>query len=444
MQPSRRLYVATSIIVVVLMLSAHSFAQSTENVLYTFTGGSDGASPSTLIFDGSGNLYGAAYAGGNLTSCFGGCGTIFKLTPGTNGWTESTIYTFSGGSDGSYPFGALVFDAAGNLYGTTGAGGDLTDCAPSGGCGTVYILTPTGTGAWTHSVLHSFKGGSDGKWPLGGIVFDAAGNLYGTTEEGGGQIGGSCSYGCGTVFQLTPTTSGNWRESVIHVFGDNSKGANPGAGLIIDSAGSLYGTTYSGGNFNDPSCGNGCGLVFRLASSAGTWRESVLHAFTGGNDGGNPLSSVTFDSAGNLYGTTFSGGGVFKLTHGSKGGWIEATIHSFGIGWPHGGLPEAGVVFDLAGNLYGTTSAGGGQGSYGTVFELTPSSKGWTQNVLHTFTGSSDGGGSQAALTLDAAGNLYGSTSIGGVVNSSCPYGCGVVFEMTTTSSRSAGHLSSH
>jgi uncharacterized repeat protein (TIGR03803 family) len=433
MQPKKFSPVVALTTVVLVLSVASANAQSTENVLYTFTGGADGASPSALIFDAAGSIYGTAYNGGSRTNCFDGCGTIFKLTlASSGGWAQTVLYTFAGANDGAYPFGALTFDAAGNIYGTTGAGGDVTDCAPSGGCGTVFELTPTATGGWTETILYVFKGGSDGKWPLGGLVIDPSGRLYGTTEEGGDSTG--CGYGCGTAFELTPTSSGVWRETLIHVFGLSKSGASPSSGLIFDSTGDLYGTTYGGGNTSG--CGDGCGVVFKLGpATTGGWRESVLHTFTGGNDGGTPLGGVTFDNAGNLYGTTFNAGGVFKLTHGSLGGWIEGTIHAFGNGL-QGSDPMAGVAFDSAGNLYGTTMAGGGQGHYGTVFELKPSSNGWRQSVLHTFMGGNDGAAPQAGMILDAAGNLYGTTVIGGSIDGLCPYGCGVVFELSPVSAK--------
>jgi uncharacterized repeat protein (TIGR03803 family) len=428
----KKFLLVVALAVAAIFFSASAQAQFTETAIYTFAGGTDGMGPwAGLIFDSAGNLYGTTYDGGDTTCYYQGCGTVFKLTPTSGGsWTETVLYAFGGGSDGANPYGSLTSDAAGNLYGTTFYGGDTTACAPSAGCGTVFELTPTSGGGWTESIVYAFKGGKDGKMPTGGLIFDPAGNLYGMTEEGGGTACGG--YGCGTVFELTPSSSG-WKETVLHSFTGGKDGGVPVAGLIFDAAGSLYGTTFNGGS--NAVCYYGCGVAFKLTPSSVGWREGVLHTFTLGNDGGNPFGSLIFDGAGNLYGTTFSGGGVFKLTHGSGGGWIEGTIHSFGNKL-EGAVPMAGVVFDSAGNLYGSTSTGNGQSQFGTVFELTLTSKGWRQSVRHTFTGGGDGGGPQSGLIVDAAGNLYGTAGIGGTVGGGCQFGCGVVYELSPVSAK--------
>jgi uncharacterized repeat protein (TIGR03803 family) len=303
------------------------------------------------------------------------------------------LYSFTGG-DGSHPRAALIADAAGNLYGTTIRGG-------ANDAGTLFQLTPSGT----LNVLYSFSGGSDGALPFAGLIADAAGNLYGTTNGGGAG-------GQGTVFELDPSGT----LTVLYSFtGGND--ASPWAGLIADAAGNLYGTTEGG---------DGPGEVFQLTPS-GTL--NVLHDFTG-RDGAVPHGVLIADSAGNLYGTTHNGGTsgygtVFQLT---PSGALNV-LYSF-TGGSDGAYPEAGVIADMAGNLYGTTYGGGAAGQ-GTVFQLTPSG---ALNVLHSFTGGSDGGRPVADLLADAAGNLYGTTSSGGAT-ASCPGGCGTVFQLTVPAS---------
>ncbi len=270
-----------------------SFSQTKPNAFAPYSG---------LIFDPAGNLYGTTYSGGAS-----GSGSVYMLSPvAGGGWTDTVLYSFTGGTDGSQPYYAgVTLDAAGNLYGTTYHGGNLAGCGGTG-CGVVFKLSPGSGGSWEESVLYTFKGGKDGSFPRAGVIFDAGGNLYGTTSEGGNLT--ACSGGCGTAFELTPTVSGPWLETVLHSFNGASDGSSPHAALVFDSAGYLYGTNYWGGTA--PVCpAANCGTTFRLASStSGQWKERVLHAFTNGVDGGNPASNVTFDSAGNLYGTTFQGG----------------------------------------------------------------------------------------------------------------------------------------
>jgi uncharacterized repeat protein (TIGR03803 family) len=256
-----------------------------------------------------------------------------------------TLYRFKGRKDGSAPYAGLIFDKAGNLYGTTEFGGAY-------GKGTVFELTPNGDGTWTESVLHSFThDGKDGYAPIAGLVLDPAGNLYGTTLGGG-------AYGnYGTVFQLTPAGDGSWTESVLHSFA-RGDGIYPIARLIFDRAGDLYGTTGGDDAYER-------GTVFKLTPQQdGTWTESVLHAFNGA-DGRYPWAGVIFDAAGSLYGTTYHGGDhdafgtVFKLTRNKDESWTESVLHSFD--YADGSNPSAGVIFD-AGNLYGTTYNGGDGG----------------------------------------------------------------------------------
>ncbi len=411
-----------------LIATSNLHAATKEQVLHTFNGKKGGSdSYSSLISDSAGNLFGTTQRGGDLSVCDGaGCGVVFKLTPSANGkWKETVLYTFSGARDGGFPSSGLSFDPAGNLYGTTELGGNMsTRLCQESGCGVVFKLTPGSDGHWHHSVLHSFNG-KDGSSPLAGVIFDEPGNLYGTTAGGGD------AQGHGLVFELKSTTNGKWKETVLYRFTGGTDGALPYAGVIFDKNGNLYGTTDSGGDL--PDCnGFGCGLVFQLTPAAnGRWKENVLHTFTGGVDGSTPFDLV-FDTAGNLYSTTNSGGKLgngtaFQLSPSSGGGWKKTILHNFG-GAKDGGGPGAGLILDPAGNLYGTTIFGGrscGSGC-GIVFKLTPASNGhWSEHILYNFHGGNDGGGPSADLAIDSAGNLYGTTPLGGAHNA------GVVFEVS-------------
>ena len=399
------------IIILVSALAPDAWAQSKDKTLHKFTRGANGYTPyGGLIFDQAGNLYGTTASGGAS-----GLGTVFKLTPDSDGrWAETVIHSFGGGNDGVAPLATLTFDPAGNLYGTTFSGG-------ANSSGTVFQLTPNSDGSWTESVLYAFCSVSncgDGASPLDSLIFDDAGSLYGTTREGGSSSG--CNSGCGTVFKLAPNSDGSWTESVLYSF-CSVKGCRDGrtpyfAGVIFDQVGNLYGTTYYGGR--SAKCGGqGCGTVFKLAhNSDGSWTESVLHTFcflSGCRDGAGPLDSLISDQAGNVYGTTeFSdaGGLVFQLMPNADGSWKEKVLHSF-KGGRDGTVPEAPLTFDVAGNLYGTTFEGGQGGGAGVVFKLAPTSKGgWHETVLHAFR---DHPGSlpYAGVTFDAAGNIYGTTS---------------------------------
>jgi uncharacterized repeat protein (TIGR03803 family) len=358
---------------------------------------------------------------------------VAALVVAPGAWAASTfkiLHVFRRFSGGHNAMGTLVSDAAGNLYGTTFNGGFVSNTAFCGttseGCGVVFKLAPNPDGTWTEHVLHTFKGGSttDGGFPLAGVILDAAGNLYGTTFAGGSDASG-------TVFELMPNPDGTWTEHVLYSFMGGGDGAVPFAGVILDAAGNLYGTTYSGGSstcMND--WGPGCGVVFKLThKSDGTWTEHVLHRFTGGKDGGSPFAGVILDAAGNLYGTNT--GVVFKLAPNPDGTWTEHVLHSFTGG--DGANPGAGVIFDAAGNLYGTTTYGG-LSNVGVVFKLTHKSDGtWTEHVLYSFTGGGDGAYPWAGVILDATGNLYGTTYYGGVGNFG--QGNGVVFELTRSAS---------
>ncbi len=378
----------------VALLSGSAFA-SNEKVLHSFSGGTDGSYPvAAMVADPSGNLYGTTrYGGAN------GEGTVFELTNSKGVWNETILYSFAGGNDGASPAASIVFDAAGNLYGTTRLGGP-------DGAGTVFKLARI-NGSWQESVLYSFTGGNDGGSPQSALTI--VGNaLVGTTAQGGVSANG-------TVFGLRQV-NGQWRQEVLYSFaGGSGDGAYPYSTLILDKAGNIYGTTGSGGP-------NQAGSVFELSLSGGTWKEKVLYFFTGNLDGGSVNAGVIFDKAGNLYGMTTSGGKynsgtVFELTS-SNGSWNESVLYNF-TGGNDGGFPADAPVMDNNGSLFGTTFNGGFDG-YGTVFQLSPSAGAWTETVLYSFTGGNDGAFPQASALLTKTGLIStateGGTNFTGVV----------------------------
>jgi uncharacterized repeat protein (TIGR03803 family) len=423
---------ALALIALTFSLPAHAQV-GTETILYSFsdTGTSQYGPYSGLVFDPAGNLYGTTYYGGAANA-----GGVYMLSPVSGGgWQQTVIYSFTGGADGSKPYYAgVILDSAGNLYGTTYQGGKTANCSGAG-CGVVFKLAPISGGGWQESVLYTFTGGHDGAHPRAGLIFDAAGNLYGTASEGG-NFTNCASIGCGVAFKLTPTASGPWQETILHAFNGTTDGSSPHAGLIFDSAGNLYGTNYWGGA--SPSCpGANCGTAFRLAASTTfPWMLKVLHSFTNGVDGGNPPAGVVFDTAGNLYTPTFQGGHlsdcgglgcgtIIKLEPTSDGPWDGIVIRAFS--GADGINLVAGLIFDAAGNLYGTAPTGTGSHVDGIVFKFTPHPTGpWSQTVLHAFSGvKGDGKTPEAGVIFDAAGNLYGTASVAGTG------GGGVVFEVT-------------
>jgi hypothetical protein len=436
------------LLAVALTLAVPASAEWKEKVLYSFQGGAEAGSVPAggVVLDQQGNLYGVTSDGGG----------VYQLAPPAKkdgAWTESVLYVFKGNTegDGATPEGGLVIDAAGNLYGTTAYGG-TGNCKLLGilyGCGTVYELSPpaeTG-GAWTETILYSFPTAEQGYFPWGDLVLDKAGNLYGATSFGGGK-GTTCDefYGgqCGVVFKLSlpKNKGGAWTEKVLHNFAGGTDGANPNGGLILDGKGAIYGTTYSGGNQNCSYEGEiGCGTAFMLrppATKGGRWTESVIHRFNrSSSDGGNPMAGMIFDAEGRLYGTTLNGGPgpggiVFRLSLSEKSGsWTEAILYGFN-GDKGGYDPEGALIFDTSGNLYGTTYTGAA--ASGTVFQLRhPARNGgvWKLNLLHSFTGSSDGALPAASVVFDQMGNLYGTTTAGGTGTGCSFYGCGTVFEVS-------------
>lgn len=384
-------------------------APSTYTVLHIFSSGADGANPDAAVLLDRTGLYGTTYHGGGS----GDGGTVFKID---RAGQETIVHSFSGRfghyAGGEGPLAGLIRDAAGNIYGTTFLGGAVNLE------GTVFKLDPSGK----ETLLHSFTGSPDGQQPHAGLLRDSAGNLFGTTE-----VGGTCSYnvksGCGTVFKLDSAG----KVTVLHsfIFWD---GDQPSGGLVEDPAGNLYGTTSQGASSH--CAGQGCGTVFKLDTAG---NETVLHVFTNGKDGGHPDASLIRDAAGNLYGTTdsggtyVSGGTVFKMDTAGK----ETVLYNF-TGGTDGGSPTGSVIQDAAGNLYGTTEFGGDPSCHvygftcGTVFKLDTSGR---ETVLHSFTGPRDGALPMAGLTMDAAGNLYGTTDSGGTTTCFST-GCGVVFEI--------------
>jgi uncharacterized repeat protein (TIGR03803 family) len=360
----------------VFELSPNSSGGWTRTVLHKLQGGiTDGYRPEAgLVIDASGNLYGTTAYGGTHSD-----GTVFELSPASGGgWQETVLYSFATNAvDGVVPLSGLALDPSGNLYGTT--------FLSSGGQGAVFRLSPSSGGAWTESLIYNFLGGSDGANPLAGVILDSAGNLYGTTVAGG-------SRGSGVVYELSPASGGVWTEQLLYTFTDGSDGGQPSAGLVFDSSGNLYGTTKQAGNLTG--CSFGCGVVFELSpSSSGGWAENVIHTFQPGISkwgfygGGFPSTSLAFDAAGNLYGTTLFGGPstacsgegcgvVFKLSPNSTGGWTETALRSFDDG-TNGGELLSGITVAPNGNLFSTAYDGGNSSncsSYGcgVVFEITP------------------------------------------------------------------------
>ena len=437
-----------------LVAAPSAVAQSyLPNTLYSFGGSpANGVTPQAgLLIDSSGNLYGTTYSGGA-----NGYGTVFELVNSSGTYTEKVLYSFAASidpntgflvGDGAHPQAGLIMDSSGNLYGTTYQGGAI-------GAGTVFELVNS-SGSYSENVLYNFAPTvsgicvigcafvyiGDGAFPQAGLIMDSSGNLYGTTYTGGAN-------GYGTVFGLFKSSAGTYGEKVLYSFTSaNGDGAYPQAGLIMDSSGNLYGTTYQGGK-SSTTFASGAGTVFELVNSSGTYTEKVLYSFTGPTgDGANPEASLIMDSSGNLYGTTKYGGAgctnilgcgvVFELVN-SSGTYGEKVLYSFAPTVSNstlsgdGGIPQAGLVMDASGNLYGTTSRGGAN-DYGTVFDLVNSSGTYSESLLYSFTTcSNDGQRPSAGLVMDSSGNLYGTTTKGGT------YGAGTVLALTNFSGRAA------
>lgn len=424
---AKTLFLTFTLLLLSAVLPARLHAQ-TFAVLHTFTG-PDGAEPiGVLVLDGSGNIYGTTGIGGTGTKCpnfsNSGCGTAFVLNKTGK---EVGLYSFDG-ANGAGPYAGLLRDATGNLFGTTIAGGtDGQACggAQGFGCGVAFRLTKTGK-----EIVYKFKGTPDGYAPESLLVEDTAGNIYGTTYEGGADT-------LGAVFKID--TKG--KETILHSFAGPPEGGGDGAfsyeGVIMDAAGNLYGVTSGGGAY-------GAGVVYELAPGG---EETLLYSFTGFSDGSDPDSVLLLDSQGNLYGTTAGGGSspecfsingcgvVFELSPQSGGSWTETVLYTFCSlpGCADGQEPGSGpLVRDSGRNIYGTTVFGGKStvqcnGSCGVVFKLDSTGH---ETVLHSFTGGTDGAFPLAGLTMDSSGNLYGTTQAGGATCYTS-FTCGVVFKIT-------------
>lgn len=414
------------IIFAVAVLSPCAEGQ-TFKILHSFGGSGDGAWPvGGQVLDGQGDLFGVTQIGPSGNGCLGnsGCGTVYRLKPNADGtWTESVIHAFNG-IDAAFPFAAPILDPQGNLYGT--ADGHLG--GPPHFPAVVYQLSPGSNDTWAESILYQFLDPSD--IVPEALTFDSLGNVYGITEGGGMNDSGS-------VFSLD--RSSGWKERLLFSFDPPPyrSGISPHGAITFDGKGDLYGATILGGAYN-------CGVVYKLTRQASlSWKQIVLHDFACGLDGFYPIGP-TFGPDGSLYGVTQIGGPpshgadglygygtVFKLTPNSDGTWSKTTLYAFHGGASDGAYPQAELVFDRAGNIYGETDNGGNNSCMygcGTVFKLTPSAEGqWTESVLHFFTGGLDGSHPIGTLAIDGAGNLYGTATDGGLYNNN--YG-GVAWEI--------------
>ena len=405
-----------SLIAAIICFAAFTLPAQTQTfeVLHSFIGKGGGDDPhGGVSLDKAGNVYGTTFYGGffDAAPCAGhGCGIAFKLN---SAGQQTVIYSFQGRGSGDAPTAGLVRDAQGNLYGDTFEGGDVNHCEPPSGCGTVFKINTAGH----ETVVHKFEGGEDGMYPESTLILDAAGNLYGTTNGGG-------TGGQGIVFKIDPTGA----ETVLHAFAGRLDGSVSG-GLVEDAQGNLYGSTEFGGTAK--LCGgSGCGIVYKISPSG---QETILYNFSGGADGSEAGNSLVLDSEGNLYGTTGGGGDlscdkpfgcgvIFEIdTTGA-----ESVLYTFDDEIANGDDPVGGIVRDAAANFYGTTYFGGANGM-GEVFKVDPSGN---QTILHSFTGGADGAFPNTSLAMDAAGNLYGTTPAGGRPGCSGE-GCGVVFKIT-------------
>ena len=419
------LLVGRTLGIMTLLFVASAWAQSTEKVIFDL--GTPGAGGS-LIVDRQGNLFGTA------SGDPGQPGTIYEVKLSANGtWRHYVLYRFLGGNDGKHPNAGLIFDNTGNLYGTTQVGGaNACPYSSTSTCGTVFELSPTPSGGWTETQLYNFVGGggnnTDGENPNGGLVADAAGNLYGTTASGG-------NYYHGTIFRLTPESNGTWTESVLYRFSGGVDGAGP-SGLVRDSKGSLYGFTRGGGVTQG-------GTIFELSPNPdGTWTYQLLYTFcsrTNCSDGDEP-TGIALDSQRNLYGFTNYGGSVpcfdadsgcgtlFKLVRGTSGSWVFHLLHTFCklSACLDGAFPYGSPTQAPDGTLYGLAIVGG-TNNQGTLFKVVHSPSGWVLATLYSFCSSfpcPDGQDPTGTLALDSAGHLYGTTPVGGK-------GDGVVFQVT-------------
>lgn len=419
----------TALVALAFMLAPSVRAQDNETILYTFDG-THGSGPSSLIEDSAGNFYGTTQAGGNPANCAPlGCGLVFKLSNSTGHWVETVLHAFNGTTDGSFP-SSIVMDSVGNIFGVAQLGGPA-------GSGVIFKMTPYAAG-WGFKILHAFPASaSDGTDP-DALTLDAAGNVYGSTAGDTNTTHCPASgLGCGLIVKLTPTAAGPWKENVLHRFSGAPSDGNAPDALAFDSAGNLLGLAGAGGAACPNNINIGCGIVFQLApTSSGPWTETILHTFDG-TDGSGPYSFF-IDASGTIFGTAFEGGlpgcntgtcGVVFSLSPSSAGWTETTIHRFN-GARDGNFPYT-VVQDASGNLY-SAGAFAGPFSNGTVIELSPTSTAtWSETLLFDFPSSTDGTFPDALL-VDASGNLYGAAFGGGDRTDN---GDGLIFQLTPTAS---------
>ena len=397
---------ALAIVAVSMFLVAGAQAAVVDKILYNFSSSTGNFPVHGLAFDAAGNLYGTTPTGGTNN-----CGTVFQLVPDNTGhWTQNVLLNFTCDTDGGNPQGGVTIDAQGNLYGTTWLGGVKFH-------GSVFRLKPLGNGEWEHKILHSFTWGVDGGQPAGSIILDANGAIYGACFSGG-------AFGYGSIYQMVADDQDNWTVNTLHSFNrDQKDGYNPLSGPVFDAAGNLYGATQQGGS-------KGFGIVYQLSKDAqGSWKEKLVHTFNPANglDGGYPVASLLIGADGALYGTTKSGGksgfyGIaFKLEL-ISGRWKESILHSFTNG-ADGGQPMAGLIADASGNLYGTAMSGGSAAGIVYRLSLTPTGK-WAEKVVYAFKDGSDGAKPQSSLIFDSTRKLYGTTQQGGTDD------MGVIFQV--------------
>ena len=394
-RPLRAMRWTVLILPLVAAIFVNHARASNTHVVYSFGGGDGAYFDTELVMDRSGNLYGTSVRGGNFSS-----GNVFQLAPTRNGWTLTVLYSFTSGLDGGQPYKGVTLDSHGNLYGTTVTGG-IGGC--EGGCGVVYKLTHS-HGSWSQSVIYSFTGGNDGAGPGSPVVFDKQGNLFGATPTGG-------AYGSGTIYELKPNKDGGWKLDVAHTLTGGNDGAGGSAGrLLFDNKGNIYGVATGGG-------AHGSGTAFQLSSlQHGKWKLKTLYGFKGQPDAGFPYGGLISDSAGNLYGTTYYDGkndigAIYELSP-VGGKWKERVLHSF-AGGSDGKTSISTMVSDAAGNLYGTTIQGGDFGcDCGTIFKVAAGSR--KVSVVYRFKGAPDGEYLYAGMVPGSAGQFYGITLQGG------------------------------
>ncbi len=416
-----------ALVFVCLLFGGQAAVAQTFSTLYNFTGGADGGFPyAGVTLDPRGNLYGIATLGGN-TSCYyggeSGCGTVFKLSHVGGSWTFGLLYSFAGGDDGWQPYAAVTIGPDGTLYGTTYLGGG-TGCQQEG-CGTVFQLRPGAN--FCRSVLCPWTETQIYQFTNG---LDGGNPLAGVTFDANGNMYGTTiraenNQDFGSVYELSPSSHG-WILTALYDFSDFDQAGSPQGGVLFDQHGNLWGTTYLGGADDclDPQEPEPCGVLFELTPSGSGWNYRTAYEFEA-SVGGGPTGTLINDQSGNLYGTLDENGAN------GNGGVYQFNLSSgvrmlYGVsGNPEANYgPQGGVVMDQAGNLYGVDPYNGAYNE-GFVFKLSPSNGGWTSTDLHDFTGGNDGAAPYCTLVVDANGNIYGTTAYGGTHNR------GTVFEIT-------------